>query len=378
MGWKPDSSLIVDGSAVTLLQQTLAAATGCQTASIVDADLDWNAIEQAAAAGKLTILVEQGLRRMGAAIPATFLAAVQRQRQRNMALNAGNLSTLGRLVPKLVESRLPFVVFKGPLRLHALYGDYFLRPSTDIDILVSRRDFSRASELLIEAGYKLPDECATPWWLHFLGEQHFFSPHQNNATVDLHHRVQQPGSPSPRGLADYIADHDLFALGQAKVPTLTMANATLLSCISLTKAMIRNEAAGAYLCDFVVAVRAMTPDQRADLVTLATRQGLLQTLRLTLRAAERVLGFEGLPGLPEVTGQSCFDKADLARLILTPWAPEARLPRRRQILWELCDASGPGGRAGTYVAEALNQMAGNACRRWYHPPSSEPARMALA
>lgn len=378
MAWKPDSSLVIDDRAFAILRHAVASAVGGDLSeTIACGEADWSAVEAAAVAGKLLLLAERGLKTAGVEAAPSFQAAALRYRQRTMGLNATNLSTLGRLVPRLQEAGLRFAVFKGPLQQHALYGDYFLRPATDIDVLVAPGDFARASHLLVAAGWRLPDECATPWWRHILGEQHFFAGH-GDATVDLHHRVQQPGSPPPRGLAGYIRDTAPTPLGPTQVPTLNRTHMTLLSCISFIKAIIRNEAAGTYLCDFAVAIRAMTREEREALAATAARQGLAATLRFVLRAADRVLGVAPLPGLPQPAGESCFDGVDLARIVFTPWSPQARLPRRRRILWELCDPSGPGGRAGTYAKEVLRQVAGDACRRWYNPPTASAPRLVVA
>src|SRR5262245_20561859 len=115
MGWKPDSSLVVDDAALTLLRGALAAFAGADAAFVDAKNIDWTAFESAALAGKLVLMADRGLRLRGIEPAPSFQAAVQRQRQRIMALNAVNLSTLGRLVPKLQQAGLPFAVFKGAM-----------------------------------------------------------------------------------------------------------------------------------------------------------------------------------------------------------------------------------------------------------------------
>lgn len=71
---------------------------------------------------------------------------------------------------------------KGPVLAETLYGDIFLRPSTDLDLLVQHDDFSRAEELLIDAGWEA-QKSADSYHRVFL---------RKDAMVELHFDITPP------------------------------------------------------------------------------------------------------------------------------------------------------------------------------------------
>jgi Uncharacterised nucleotidyltransferase len=58
-----------------------------------------------------------------------------------------------RLAAALERSGIPAIALKGPIMARELYGDPGLRVTSDIDLLVSRTDFTRAVEILSDQGY---------------------------------------------------------------------------------------------------------------------------------------------------------------------------------------------------------------------------------
>jgi hypothetical protein len=327
--------------------------------------IDWTGLQHVARTGKLLGIARRGFVRAGIEQDVRFAQAAASYRREALAINGLNLATIQRLSGNLNAAGLDFVLFKGPLQQHMLYGDYFLRPSTDIDLLVFSSDFDRASMTLRQHGYELPLECQTPWWRHFLGEQHFFYPDAASATVDLHHRLQQPGSPAPRHLSDFMTDVVDMTVGKARIPTMSRINAALVSCISLTKAFIRYEPAAGYMCDLSAALLAMSREERMALTARARRQGLINTLRFGILCAREILFLPQLDGLPSGLQSAHLSLQDLPAMLFTPLSPDLRRPKLRHFLWDLCDSSGKAGKAGTYMFEALNKIAARACQDIY-------------
>ena len=318
----------------------------------LDRKIDWDALIAAAAAGRLLTQVYDGAMICGIDAPPSLRDAARAFRARALLMNSVNLSTIQRVNAALSRSRLPFVLIKGPLQLHGLYGDYFIRPSSDVDLLVDRKDYERAAQALRGLGYQAAERCESRWWRYYLGEQHFLAADKTLATVDLHHRVQQPGCPAPRELATYIQQASRVALGHASVPVLSGAHACLLTAISFVKAVYHREPSMRYLCDLALMLREKAKADLVRLEQLAESQGVHNLLIFAWRCAADLLPMT-LPPLRSLTGYPLLGRDMLAAIALTPENAAIEWPKRRQLLWHLCDSSGLFGRAGQYAHEAF-------------------------
>lgn len=312
---------------------------------------DWDALITMAARGRLLVQIQRGLLVSGVAAPPKVDAAVKAFRQRSLMINSINLSTVQRVSGALDAASVGFVVIKGPLLLRALYDDYFVRPSSDLDLLVDRHDYDRAAEVLRALGYAPAERCESRWWLHFLGEQHFVPPGRSLATVDLHHRVQQPGCPAPRELASYIGNGRRMTLGTAEIPVLSTIHACLLAAIGFVKATFHREHSLRYLGDLSAQLLAMSEQERHVLDVVARAQGIRHLLMFAWDCAATLLPV-ALPPPPVRRPMRSLDLATLAAMCLSPEDPAIAWPKRRHLLWHLCDPIGPLGRIGTYADEA--------------------------
>jgi hypothetical protein len=361
-----DPAFSPDSGTIALLLAAVSAADGRGSPIVVAHDPDWASLARLASINKLFVLALQGFDKAKIAVPPEFRDAAMAYRHESLRLNSINLATINRIVPALESAGLDFLVFKGPVHQQIVYGDYFVRPSGDVDVLTPRRHYDRAAQVLLELGYEMPEECTSPWWKHFLGEQHFFPPNRSLATVDLHHLTQQPGCPAPRHLADYIDRRTEIALGRIMVPTLPAIDAALLSSISLVKAIVHHEVAASYAMDLKRSLTIMSRLEREALIALARRQGLLNTFRFAVGCTEGLFGaFTGEPDLNPKRLASALP--DLTAIMLTPWLPSIRWPKRRQLLWSLCDRSPAIGRLGTYAIETTRALSSEICRRMFEP-----------
>jgi hypothetical protein len=325
------------------------------------ADADWDRLLELANRNKLAVLLLRGLKRGALSAPQRFLAALQDRQDATVRLNTRHLVTLRHLVPILEGNRVETIVIKGPCAQKLLHGDFFAKPSSDVDLLVSRLDFDRASAVIANSGFAVAEECFSLWWKVFLGEQHFLTSDRSRTAVDLHHRTQQPGCPAPWEPELFLVERLTVAVGACKVPTLSRSYAMLLSCMSLAKALVHREPAGGHVCDIAAGVRGYTPDQFVQLLEVADRQGLRNTLTLGLRSACLLFGVDArLQGSVRTVLANVRD-ADLLAMILRPWAGGIAWPRRSQLLKELCDSR------AAYLKEACWKAAEEACRMWYHP-----------
>ena len=252
-----------------------------------------------------------------------------------MAANSALLNELTTIAPALRATGLPFLVIKGPLQQKILYGTFFQRPAADLDLLVRRPDFARFKELLTAAGYAL----TTPsiWWRGVLGEEHFRGTAPPHIAIDLHYRVHQPGAPAPYDTRRLLEEVQEIEISGTKIPTLTALGGMLLCTISIAKALYNREPSGAYLCDLYAGLMAATPNAINSFFTLARSIGLGGHAAVSLRLMSELFDLELDLGAGYRDPLRGVAGADLLRMVLLPRDAATHWPRRRQMLWELCE-----------------------------------------
>lgn len=288
---------------------------------------DWEAFLSVAQCNRLLLPAVQGL-----AVPDSARETIERYRKLTLQLNAAALMTTRRIVPVLENAGVDVVVIKGPLAQHARYGDYFVKPATDVDLLVHPRDFARARAIIVASGFALAAPCDKIWWRGFLGEQHLIGNAAGQAAIDLHHRTQQPGCPPPHRPRQLLDQAVRTHIGNSPISTLSGPHACLLSCMSAAKALVHREPAGGHVLDIAMSLRS--GEDLSAVFAAAAGLELTQTLQFGLRAAKLVVGgYAGpAPSLPWLSD------VDLATLILDPAALTAP-PTRTRLLLGLSDNS---------------------------------------
>lgn len=294
---------------------------------------DWPELDRLVALHRCEALM---VRALGHAAMKAPEAIAQRWRgaEARLAVDTGAyLSTVTRLWPRLQAEGLQAAVFKGPVLQHQLYGEYFVRRAGDLDLLVAEADFARAGQILIDLGWRLAPPCRTLWWRLFLGEQHYLSDMPGRTTIDLHYRIQQPGSPAPRQAKDFL-DHTIsVAIGGVEVQTVSLCNAALIAAISIVKALLHRAPSLRHVADLGALFHRLSDDMRAELWERARAQGLTNTLNLGVRAVEECLGISIQAGEKP---HSHFT-ASLRMMIGDPQSKELVWPRRVEFLWALLD-----------------------------------------
>lgn len=305
------------------------------------------------------------------AAPGELLAWLDGYRRRTMSMNAACIGDSIAIHQVLRDRRVDFVFLKGPLQQQLLYGDHFMKPSGDVDILVSPAGFSAAREALRSAGYEVAGKSRSVWWVRFLGEQHMVRDDGvRTATVDLHHRLQQPGSPSPRDIDGFLRRRREVTVAGAAMPLISASDMLLLSCISVAKAFFNREPCAGYVCDVRAAASRLNEAEQQEVLDHAAGQGLADTLLLGLRAADVLLGGTAtLLSDRAVRILARIDNADLFHMVIAPWLSSLRWPQRRTVLWELC-----GREPVRYLAEAGWAASADLSRRLFERPAAAPVR----
>jgi hypothetical protein len=145
-------------------------------------------------------------------------AVMRHARFRALALDA----TLREVVRALEERGIPALPLKGTLLADRLHGDPGLRPTTDVDVLVPRRQIGAAVEALRALGYPAPTD---PAWNEGLPLLHytFVTSDAVPLRVELHWRVHwserafseellRASAPAPDGFRRAEPAHELALL----------------------------------------------------------------------------------------------------------------------------------------------------------------------
>ncbi|MEW6629419.1 MAG: nucleotidyltransferase family protein [Pseudomonadota bacterium] len=322
---------------------------------------------------KVAVFLLKALRRAPAgSAPPELLAWLDEYRRRTMAMNATCIGDSISIHQVLQDRQVDFVFLKGPLQQHLLYGDHFMKPSGDVDILVSPSGFAAAREALRAIGYEVAGKSRSVWWVRFLGEQHMVRDDGARAsTVDLHHRLQQPGSPSPRDIDGFLRRRRQVEVAGASMPLISASDTLLLSCISVAKAFFNREPCAGYVCDVRASASRLSEAEQQKVLDHAAGQGLADTLLLGLRAADVLLGGAGTLLSDRATRiLARIENADLFHMVIAPWLSSLRWPQRRHVLWELC-----GREPVRYLAEAGWAASADLSRRIFERPAVvEPVR----
>ena len=185
-----------------------------------------------------------------------------------------NIAESIHVIDVLKPQGLEIILYKGSLRSQNVYGNWWSRTSSDVDLLVNEADYETAKRVLIDAGYKILVEPESQWWSCYLGELPFLSPRKNGAVVDLHKQVQQPGGPFPVDPKAFFAGAETVSFGNRSVKTLNQADAFLVSVISYGKAVRAGEPWVHTAHEICTVYLTASEDERASFAEVASRQSL--------------------------------------------------------------------------------------------------------
>ena len=121
--------------------------------SLINHDLDWDYLLALAYAHGLLPLLHKHI--ATDLVPAHIISRLKRESVAN-SQNVLHLTGKQLRIYKLFkENNVAVALFKGPLLAQMAYGEISLRQAGDIDLLIHRRDFTRARLLLESLGYEM-------------------------------------------------------------------------------------------------------------------------------------------------------------------------------------------------------------------------------
>lgn len=313
---------------------------------------------------KIGGLVRGGARRLGLPVNPELGRFLDAEQQATIAKNMENLIETAKVAAMLGHAGINLIVMKGPVRSYEVFGALDARPSNDIDILVGRTDYERAGEVLCENGYVRGVPQHDRWWHEHLGEAPFV-PTRSRCIVDVHHKVQQPGGPSPRDVDSFLADRRVLSVANHKFSVLQFDHALLLTYISVSKAMRNGEFWLGQAAEIALIQGRLSQAERDAFYAVANHHGLFRMLTQIDEVIACI--FELTPQLTGTQGQSGRARALAAAAFGTPPVKKARLHRSR-LLWQWTQGTG-FQRAARFLGMTTERVLSDRRRPRSKPPA---------
>jgi hypothetical protein len=271
--------------------------------------------------------------------------------------NAPALATIYHVAPLFAQASLASLFIKGPLLLHRLYGNYFFRAATDVDLVVPLQSASAAVSLLKSNGFELDPNSSSLYWRFFLGEQHYLPEREEYTIVDLHSRLRHPYMSGPNLASRILSEVSFQNVGDADVPVPTVVNQTMLSIVYLLKGILRCEPVGCFLVDLAVQLSDLKEPELEELIML------LERARMVTATARLLTALRVISPIPEKLerklGGSQEANIELFRQLLAP--EQLSTWRRIQLVAKSSDTAGSLLRALHWqICRKLAQQAAHA------------------
>ncbi|RYE09996.1 MAG: hypothetical protein EOP22_07005 [Hyphomicrobiales bacterium] len=264
-------------------------------------------------------------------------AALAQYAAATMSRNAEACREISSVSRALTARNIDFITIKGPLQHFDLYGSYFVRRSSDIDLVVRRADFATAKSSISDLGYLL--STVSYWWEAVLGEVHFERAEPVRGAIDLHWHTHQPGVPSVRSETVFFKRTANAILDGQQIPILDRDGTRLLIVISIAKALYNREPSAAYICDLFQSLIPASPGAINSFLTDADRQGVGGHAAIALRLVKAMFG-DAFPYDPaSAPVLTSWSSDDLLRMAFLPRAESTAWPRRRELVWQFCGRS---------------------------------------
>lgn len=273
--------------------------------------LDWDLVLSLAASHRVLGLLGRHLSARGwRDVPSAVVSQLQTYFQATVFHSAALQTELAEVSHHLESSGIPVVSFKGPTLALSAYGNAVVRPSADLDFLVSRRNVVRARETLRALGYAPEAELTPAQEQAHLRVDSVFNlsrpapaPLQgilsHDFATELHWAITSPCLPFDldfEAIAPRLTTIQLpgVAPEKAAVRALSPEDLLLILCVHGAKHLWERLI---WLCDIAELV-AKTPNLNWALLMLqAKKRGVLRMTVLGLVLARDVLG---APLPPEV------------------------------------------------------------------------------
>ncbi|MFC3309914.1 nucleotidyltransferase family protein [Blastomonas aquatica] len=245
-----------------------------------------------------------------------------------------NLSNVARSVHawRTIESAgIKAILFKGPVRSFKVYGRWDARPSSDVDILVHPSEYNSARAALMDAGYSTVSVSDNTWWHKYLGESAFYGPGRSHPLVDLHNKVQQPGTPAPREIEQFFEQSSIVSIGDRTARTFSENHDLMLCIINFAKALRSGSPWIIYAHELMWCTKNSSTEDLKAIADLAAKNRIERLLSVTMTLSKQLFGHNDIHQTSE---------PERYKVIASAFGTVApRLMRRTNLLWNWTDGS---------------------------------------
>jgi hypothetical protein len=244
---------------------------------VTESGLNWPLLAQLARRHKVLPLLHRNLdRTCRERMPPDIHQLLSQAYFHNAATNLSLASSVPRLIEMFETHAIRVFPYKGLDVALAAYGDLAARHIGDVDLLMSARDYVRASELLIARGFRV----IADW-----GWERSFADSASCLKVDLHRSIAAPDFPIPVNLEEWRSRARWVDVRGTPMRCLSFEDLLLVLCIQVAKDGWVGRCELKKLCDIAELIRAR-PDLDWQLVaTIAKRLGCERILWLGLALA---------------------------------------------------------------------------------------------
>jgi hypothetical protein len=313
-------------------------------------------------------LIEDGRAEQGCGLPPEIGRSLRSAYKANLRRSMWFTAELARIMQHFERRQLRAVPYKGSVLAQSLYRDLGLRSFSDLDFLISPRDFERAKQALAEVGYR-PSADLTPaverFWLRKGNERSFDSAVGKNL-VELQWALVPRFYAVDLGVEDLLARARRTVAGGCEMPCLSPEDSLLVLCLHAAKHLWTRLI---WLSDIAETLRTQTVDyslvfSRARTLGIARILGVsFWLVKNVLRAdlpqpAEEMIAAD--PRVPALGSEFAerltrgasydFESTEYFRLILKL---RERRGDRWRYLWRLVWTPGVGDVAALRLPEAL-------------------------
>jgi len=136
---------------------------------------------------RLDSILFQKIESLNIDLPTKLKQKLEQINKRNKMRMLKLTSELIRIHQIFTENNIDYISLKGPALSQQIYGDYTIRSSRDLDILVNPKKILEAKILLESIGYKTQDKYTK--LSKFNDKEVKFFNSEKNTLVELHHRL---------------------------------------------------------------------------------------------------------------------------------------------------------------------------------------------
>ena len=145
---------------LALLLQKLPDKTLLDIKSALQKPLNWDYLINMANRHRVTPIVFGAMKqlRLLESVPETVRLQLRQRYLASMARSMAYQEELASIMQRLESVGVPILVLKGAALAEGLYDDSGIRPSNDLDILVSRESIETTHRMMTDMGYVLTEE----------------------------------------------------------------------------------------------------------------------------------------------------------------------------------------------------------------------------